>query len=203
MRTRPRSIRKPVVGLLAAFAVLAAGCGSDDAASDEHGCSCREHRGRRRYRCSRDDRCRRDHRRRRDHRCTRRQRTQSVPGRDRRPQREQRPGVHPEHGRRARPSSANRVTSSVDITDGTFVVEDAAAAIRGYAEDGFDLVIAHGSQYGGPLAEIAPDFPDVVVRLGDRRRHLRSRQRLRVHACGRSGWLRDGRDGGSSSASQA
>ena len=27
----------------------------------------------------------------------------------------------------------------VDITDGTFIVEDAAAAIRGYAEDGFDL----------------------------------------------------------------
>ncbi len=52
------------------------------------------------------------------------------------------------------------------ITDGTFVVEDAAAALRGYAEDGFDLVIAHGSQYGAPLQEIAPDFPDVSFAWG-------------------------------------
>ena len=52
------------------------------------------------------------------------------------------------------------------ITDGTFIVEDAAAAIRGYAEEGYDLVIAHGSQYGGPLQEIAPDFPDVSFAWG-------------------------------------
>ena len=54
----------------------------------------------------------------------------------------------------------------VSITDGTFVVEDAAAAIRGYADDGLDLVIAHGSQYGGPLQEIAPDFPDTAFAWG-------------------------------------
>ncbi len=52
------------------------------------------------------------------------------------------------------------------ITDGTFIVEDAGAAVRGYAEDGYDLVIAHGSQYGGPLQEIAPDFPDVSFAWG-------------------------------------
>jgi basic membrane protein A len=46
------------------------------------------------------------------------------------------------------------------ITDGTFIVEDAAAAIRGYAEDGIDVIVAHGTQYGGSLAEIAPDFPE-------------------------------------------
>ncbi len=57
-------------------------------------------------------------------------------------------------------------TLEFDITDGTFVVEDAAAALRGYAEDGFDLVIAHGSQYGGPLEEIAPDFPEVSFAWG-------------------------------------
>ncbi len=56
--------------------------------------------------------------------------------------------------------------SEFAITDGTFIVEDAAAAIRGYAEDGYDLVIAHGSQYGGPLEEIAPDFPDVSFAWG-------------------------------------
>jgi basic membrane protein A len=54
----------------------------------------------------------------------------------------------------------------VDITDGTFVVEDAAAAIRGYADDGYDLVIAHGSQYGSSLQEIAPDFPEVSFAWG-------------------------------------
>jgi len=54
----------------------------------------------------------------------------------------------------------------VSVTDGTFVVEDAAAAMRGYAEDGVDLIIAHGSQYGGPLEEIAADFPDVTFAWG-------------------------------------
>jgi len=37
------------------------------------------------------------------------------------------------------------------ITDGTFIVEDAASAIRDYAKQGYDLVLAHGSQYGGSL----------------------------------------------------
>ena len=54
----------------------------------------------------------------------------------------------------------------VEITDGTFIVEDAAVAIREYAEAGFDLVIAHGSQYGGSLQEIAPDFPDTSFAWG-------------------------------------
>ncbi|MDJ0770846.1 MAG: BMP family protein [Ilumatobacter sp.] len=66
--------------------------------------------------------------------------------------------------------SIERVAESrpieTSITDGTFIVEDAAAALRGYAEDGFDLVIAHGSQYGAPLQEIAPDFPDVSFAWG-------------------------------------
>ncbi len=52
------------------------------------------------------------------------------------------------------------------VTDGTFVVEDAAAAIRDYAAQGYDLVIAHGSQYGTSLQEIAPDFPDVSFAWG-------------------------------------
>jgi basic membrane protein A len=54
----------------------------------------------------------------------------------------------------------------VQITDGTFVVEDAAVAIREYANDGVDLVIAHGSQYGGSLQEIAPDFPETSFAWG-------------------------------------
>jgi basic membrane protein A len=58
------------------------------------------------------------------------------------------------------------VIGEVSVTDGTFVVEDAAVAIRDYASDGFDLVIAHGSQYGGSLQEIAPDFPEVSFAWG-------------------------------------
>ncbi len=54
----------------------------------------------------------------------------------------------------------------VDVTDGTFVIEDAAVAIRGYAEDGFDIVLAHGSQFGGSLSEIAPDYPDTYFAWG-------------------------------------
>ena len=56
--------------------------------------------------------------------------------------------------------------TEVAITDGTFIVDDAAAAIRGYADEGYDLVIAHGSQYGGPLEEIAEDFPDTAFAWG-------------------------------------
>ncbi len=52
------------------------------------------------------------------------------------------------------------------ITDGTFIVDDAAAAIRDYAKQGFDVVLAHGSQYGGSLKEIAPDFPDTAFAWG-------------------------------------
>ncbi len=51
-------------------------------------------------------------------------------------------------------------------TDNMFVVEDAAAAIRDYATQGYDLVIAHGSQYGSSLEEIAPDFPETSFAWG-------------------------------------
>lgn len=54
----------------------------------------------------------------------------------------------------------------VAITDGTFIVEEAAAQIRAYAAEGYDLVIAHGSQYGGSLQEIAPDYPDTTFAWG-------------------------------------
>lgn len=58
------------------------------------------------------------------------------------------------------------VIGQVAVTDGTFVVEDAAVAIRDYATEGYNLVIAHGSQYGGSLQEIAPDFPEVSFAWG-------------------------------------
>ena len=51
-------------------------------------------------------------------------------------------------------------------SESMFVVDDAAAAIRDYASEGYDLVIAHGSQYGSSLQEIAPDFPETSFAWG-------------------------------------
>lgn len=51
-------------------------------------------------------------------------------------------------------------------SENMFVVDDAAAAIRDYATQGYDLVIAHGSQYGSSLQEIAPDFPSTSFAWG-------------------------------------
>ena len=56
--------------------------------------------------------------------------------------------------------------SEVAVTPGTFIVEDAGGALRDYADEGYDLVIAHGSQYGGLLEEIAPQFPDTAFAWG-------------------------------------
>ena len=51
-------------------------------------------------------------------------------------------------------------------SENMFVVDDAAAAIRDYASQGYNLVIAHGSQYGSSVQEIAPDFPDTSFAWG-------------------------------------
>ena len=51
-------------------------------------------------------------------------------------------------------------------SENMFVVDDAAAAIRDYASQGYDLVIAHGSQYGSSLKEIAPDFAETAFAHG-------------------------------------
>ena len=51
-------------------------------------------------------------------------------------------------------------------SEGMFVVDDAAAAIRDYASQGYDLIVAHGSQYGSSLQEIAPDFPETSFAWG-------------------------------------
>ncbi len=54
----------------------------------------------------------------------------------------------------------------IDYSENMFVIADAAAAIRDYASQGYDLVIAHGSQYGSSLVDIAPDFPNVAFAWG-------------------------------------
>jgi simple sugar transport system substrate-binding protein len=53
-----------------------------------------------------------------------------------------------------------------DYSENMFVVDDAATALRDYASQGYDLVIAHGSQYGSSLLEIAPDFPETSFAWG-------------------------------------
>ena len=51
-------------------------------------------------------------------------------------------------------------------SENQYNVPDAAAAIRDYASQGFDVVIAHGSQYGSSVQEIAKDFPEVTFAWG-------------------------------------
>ncbi|MFN2221044.1 MAG: BMP family ABC transporter substrate-binding protein, partial [Candidatus Promineifilaceae bacterium] len=51
-------------------------------------------------------------------------------------------------------------------TENMFNVTDAAAAIRDYAASGYDIVLAHGTQYGTSMFEIAPDFPDTSFAWG-------------------------------------
>ncbi len=51
--------------------------------------------------------------------------------------------------------------------EGTFVVDDAAVALRDWASSGeYDLVIAHGSQYGSVVEELAAEFPEVSFAWG-------------------------------------
>lgn len=51
-------------------------------------------------------------------------------------------------------------------SENMFKVPDAAAAIRDYANQGFDIVFAHGSQYGSSVQEIAKDFPNTTFAWG-------------------------------------
>ena len=51
-------------------------------------------------------------------------------------------------------------------SENMFNVTDAAAAIRDYASDGYNIIIAHGAQYGTSLFEIAPDFPETSFAWG-------------------------------------
>lgn len=54
-----------------------------------------------------------------------------------------------------------------DFQDGTFIVDDAAVALREWAASGeYDLVIAHGSQFGSIVEELAAEFPEVSFAWG-------------------------------------
>jgi basic membrane protein A len=54
----------------------------------------------------------------------------------------------------------------IAVSESMFNVTDAAAALRDYAADGYDLIIAHGTQYGSSMFEIAPDFPETSFAWG-------------------------------------
>lgn len=54
----------------------------------------------------------------------------------------------------------------IAVSDNLFVVDDAASAISNYASQGYDLVIAHGSQFGGSVEQIALEFPEVSFAWG-------------------------------------
>ena len=55
---------------------------------------------------------------------------------------------------------------TIAYSENMFNVPDAAAAIRDYASDGYDLIIAHGAQYGDSLFAVAADFPEVSFAWG-------------------------------------
>lgn len=54
------------------------------------------------------------------------------------------------------------------IAENTPIAEN-AQAIRGFAADGFDVIIGHGEHNGQPMLQVAEEFPDVVyfVHMGD------------------------------------
>ena len=54
----------------------------------------------------------------------------------------------------------------LSVSENQFVVADAANIIRQYAKEGYNLIIAHGSQYGGTIQQLAPQFPKVSFAWG-------------------------------------
>jgi basic membrane protein A len=54
----------------------------------------------------------------------------------------------------------------IAISDNQFVVSTSGNAIRQYAAEGYNLIIAHGSQYGSTIQQLAPQFPKVSFAWG-------------------------------------
>jgi basic membrane lipoprotein Med (substrate-binding protein (PBP1-ABC) superfamily) len=54
----------------------------------------------------------------------------------------------------------------IALSENMFNVPDAAAAIRDYAATGYEIVFAHGSQYGTSVSQVAPDFPETSFAWG-------------------------------------
>jgi basic membrane lipoprotein Med (substrate-binding protein (PBP1-ABC) superfamily) len=54
----------------------------------------------------------------------------------------------------------------ISVQDNMFVVSDAANAMRQYATEGYNLIIANGSQYGSTVQQLAKQFPKVSFAWG-------------------------------------
>ena len=54
----------------------------------------------------------------------------------------------------------------IAVSDNQFVVATAANVIQNYASQGYNLIIAHGSQYGSTIQQLAPQFPNVSFAWG-------------------------------------
>jgi basic membrane protein A and related proteins len=54
----------------------------------------------------------------------------------------------------------------LSVSANQFVVADAANIIRQYAAAGYNLIVAHGSQYGSTIQQLAPKFPKVSFAWG-------------------------------------
>ncbi len=54
----------------------------------------------------------------------------------------------------------------LSVSENQFVVADAANIMRQYAAEGYNLIIAHGSQYGGTVQALAPKYPKVSFAWG-------------------------------------
>jgi len=55
---------------------------------------------------------------------------------------------------------------TIAVSANEYVVSDAASIIREYASQGYNLIIAHGSQYGSTIEQLAPQFPKVAFAWG-------------------------------------
>jgi len=52
------------------------------------------------------------------------------------------------------------------VSEGLYKIVDAGAAVRDYAEKGYDLIIAHGSQYQTLQMDIAKEYPNISFAYG-------------------------------------
>lgn len=63
-------------------------------------------------------------------------------------------------------SLAGPMHFTFSVSDNLFNITDAANAMRQYASQGYNLIIAHGSQYGGTVQQLAPQFPKTSFAWG-------------------------------------
>ena len=80
----------------------------------------------------------------------------------------------------------------ISVSANEFVVSDAANIIREYASKGYNLVIAHGSQYGATIESASTSVPEGLLRMGNSGVDIRAPERLRLRGELERGWLRPG-----------